>query len=790
MKQFFTSLFQYKKDSEQGVFKNIFFAIVLFIAPISFLLLELSGISSVSVLFFTGIVWLGLLYILIKVIIQGKFVLPKRYSFYSIIAIISYVIFQVIVFSSVYFSFGTTSSLLDHPLVFVSLFLFVVMVGLVSAGYSLLRSFLFVLGSLISIVVLHTLVVGMSGWQFLSLGFSPASGMHVFGSWTDLGLISFLLLIASFVYSFFTENSFQKKSIWVFGIMGLLGMVFTNLYIGWVLLGLFSLGAIFIAFFHAQNNLQSLLKRNTAPVIPVLLFLISLVFIVGNSFISDPIRSLSGVLSQEIRLSPSATYEVMTKIPLSQMIVGSGLGTFENVWFKNMNPQVVQTPLWNSGFSFAFGYLPTFLFTFGIIGLVLLLLFFASIFIEGYQALIHARKEDRGIVSVLYVVTLFSLPLLILSVPGLSSLILLFLCIGLLLGFSYGSSKQIYTYDVFSFHSIWKRFVAVAVVLCLVIVCVYVVFAHVRYVGSLRMIQKTTLALNDGTPEEAMHYMYRAQSYAGNNYDVHMMVARVSFAILQSSDQENITPEFAQNILQMSLVSLNKAVSLQPKKHQPYILLGDFHTFLGNAGLKEALSVAKDAYQKSLEFRPYNPYVLLVQATEMFTNNAVDEGRLKLDELFKMHSFNASFFAEAGSLEEQFGSLIRAEAYFKQSVFLERNQLDTWVQLISFYARTGSLDKAREAVDFLVVTYPENISVRIFAARFFVETGNRMIAREHIIFLKQYEEVIPGLKEFLVALEDNASVVPGIIEINNDLGDNENGDIDVVNEDRITESEL
>ncbi|MCF7831674.1 MAG: hypothetical protein K9M36_02185 [Candidatus Pacebacteria bacterium] len=788
MKQFFTSLFQYKKDSEQNLCKNIFLAIILFIAPISFLLLVVSGISSIPGLFFTGIVWLGLLYILIMVIIQGKFVLPKRYSFYSIIAIISYVIFQVVAFSSVHFSFGTTPSLLDHPLVFVSLFLFIVMVGLVSAGYSFLRSFLFVLGSLISIVILHTLVVGISGWQFLSLGFSPASGMHMFGSWTDLGLISFLLLISSFIYSFFTENSFQKKSIWIFGIMGLLGMVFTNLYIGWVLLGLFSLGAIFIAFFHAQNNLQSLLKTNTAPVIPVLLFLISLVCIVGQSFISEPIRSLSGVSSQEIRLSPSATYEVMTKTSLSQMIVGSGLGTFENVWFQNMNPQVVQTPLWNSGFSFTFGYLPTFLFTFGIIGLVLLLLFFASIFIEGYQTLIHARKEDRGIVSVLYVITLFSLPLLILSIPSLSLLILLFLCIGLLLGFSYGSPKQIYTYDVFSFHSIWKRFVAVAVVLCLVAMCVYVVFAHVRYIGSLRMIQKAALVLDNGTPEEAMQYMYRAQSYAGNNYDVHMMVARASFAILQSSDQENITPEFAQNILQMSLASLNKAISLQPKKHQSYILLGDFHTFLANAGLKEALPIAKDAYHKSLEFRPYNPYVLLVQATEMFTSNAVEEGRLKLDELFKMHSFNASFFQEAGLLEEQFGSLIRAEAYLKQSVFLERNQLDSWIQLISFYTRTGSLDKAKEAVDFLVLTYPENISVRIFAARFFVETGNRMVAQEHINFLKQYEEVIPGLKDFLVALENSASVIPEIIETDDNLSENE--DDGVESEDQITESEL
>jgi tetratricopeptide (TPR) repeat protein len=785
MKQFFISLFQSKKDSEQSLFGNIFLGIILFIAPISFLLLKLSGISSLPGLLFTGIVWSGLLYLLIMVIVQGKFLLPKRYSFYSIIAIIFYTIFQVVAFSSVHFSFGTTASLLDHPLMIVSLFMFVVIVGLVSVGHSFLRSFLYVLASLISVVIVHTLIVGISGWQFLSLGFSPASGMHIFGSWTDLGIISFLLLIGSFIYSFFTEDSFQKKSMWVFGAIGFLGMAFTNMYLGWVLLGLFSLGAIFIAFFHAQNNLQSLLKRNTAPFIPVVLFLISLIFIIGYSFISGPIRSLSGVSSEIIRLSPGATYDIVTNLSVSQMIVGSGLGTFENVWFQHMDPAVLQTPLWNTGFSFAFGYLPTFLITFGILGVLLLLAFFAMVFAEGYQSLIHSRKEDRGIISILYVVALFSLPLLVFSIPNLSVIILLLLSIGLLLGFSYGAPKQMHTSDIFSFHAVWKRFVSVGIVLCLVAVCVYVLFAHVRYVSSLRMIQKATIVLNDATPEEAMNYIYRAQSYAGNNYDVHMMVAQASLVILQSSNQEKVTPEFVQNILQVSLGSLQKAISIQSKKHQPYILFGDIHTFLANAGLPEALPIAKEAYQKSLEFRPLNPYVLLVQATDMFTNGAVEEGRLKLDELFKMHSFNASFFQEAGLLEEKFGSLIRAEAYFKQSVFLERNQLDVWTGLVSFYARTGSLDKAQEALEFLVKEYPQNINVRILIARYFVETGNRIAAQEHIDFLKQYEDESSDLKQFLINLQNSTAVIPEIIEV-----DDASLDSEQTSEEQITESEL
>jgi|GEM_PF-3533427 len=754
MKQFFSSLFQFKKYTQGNMFEIIFLCIVLFIAPISFILLKLVGISSVQGLLFTGIVWLGLLYLLLSVIIQGKFLIPKKYSLYSILGIILYTLFQVITFSSVSFSFGTTSSLLDHPLIFITFFIFTLIVGVVSSGQSFLRRFFFILGVITSLVILHTLVFNISGWQFLSLGFSSNSGMNIFGSWSDLNIISLLLLVASFVYAFFAENSFQKKFMWIFGITGLLGMIFTTYHLGWVLLGLFSLCAIFMAFFKAQNNLQTLFKKDAVVLIPVVLFLISLIFIIGNSFITNPVQSLTGVSVQEIRPSFSATYEILIQLPMSQIFIGSGLGTFENVWFQYLNPQVMQTSLWNTGFPFAFGYVPTFLITFGVIGFLLMILLFSSIFIDGYQSLVHARKEDRGIVSFLYVITLFSLPLLIFTIPSMIIFILLFLFMGILLGFSYLSPKQMYAYDIFSFHSIWKRFVSLAVILCLVIVCVYVLFAHVRYFRSLQMIQKSTLALNNNNPEESILYIQRAQSYVRNNYDIHMMIAQSSFIILQSSFSEKLTQEFIQTIVQASLSSLQKAITLQPKKHQPYVLLGDFYTLLYGAGLEDALSIAKESYQKSLDFRPYNPYVLFVQAKELFIGNSVEEGRLKLDELFTLHSFDASFFQKAGLLEEQFGSLIRAESYFKQAVFLEKNQLNTWVQLISFYVRSELLDKAEEILIFLVREYPQNIDVRILVAQFFVDRGNITVAQEHIDFLRQYENESSQLKEFLINLQN------------------------------------
>ncbi len=141
MKNFFTSLLKTKESS--SIFENIFFGITIFLAPIAFLFMKLSGIASVQGLIFTGMVWLGLLCILLLVVLRGKFILPRKYSSYSILALISYTIFQVVAFSSVYFSFGTTSSFIDHPLFFVSLLIFVVIISLLSRGYSFLRQCLF-----------------------------------------------------------------------------------------------------------------------------------------------------------------------------------------------------------------------------------------------------------------------------------------------------------------------------------------------------------------------------------------------------------------------------------------------------------------------------------------------------------------------------------------------------------------------------------------------------------------------------------------------------------------------
>jgi tetratricopeptide (TPR) repeat protein len=787
MKQFFVSLFQSNKESKSDLLGKIFLSITILLVPVSFILVKIIGITSIQGLLFTGIVWIGLLVLLISLIIRGKFVLPKRYSLYVILALISYVVFQVIAFSSVHFSFGTTSSFLDHPLFVISLFLFVVILSLMSVGYVFLQRALFVLGILMSVSIIHTLLVGIFGFEFLSLGSTASSGLNVFGSWVDLSTISFLLLISSFTYSFFTENSFQEKSMWIFGVVGLLGMIVTNSYLGWVLLGLFSLGAIFIAFSHTEHNWQNILKKNTVLVIPVILFVVSLFFIVGNSFISQPIQSFSGVVSQEVRLSLSATYDILTKSTLSEIITGSGLGTFEQTWFKHVDARVSQTALWNTGFSFTFGYVPTFLFTFGIIGLLLLILFFVAVVFEGYQALAHSRKEDRGIISVVYVTTLFALPLLVFSIPGLFVLVLLFTGIGILLGYSYSSVKQNYVFDVFSLQPIWKRFVSVGIVLVLVVVCVYVLFSHIRYVTSLRMVQKSVISLQGNNPEFIVSYLQRAQLYAGNSYDVHVMITRTALAVLQSSDQEKMTQEFVQNILQTSLKSLGRAIAIQPYKHQPYVLLGDFHMFLYQAGLVEALPIAMESYQKSLDFRPYNPYVLLAQARELFVNNSLSEGRLKLDALFTLRSFDASFFREAGLLEEQFGSLIRAEAYFKQATSLERNTLSAWMQLVSFYSRSGSLDKAQETLEFLVTTYPQNIDVRILIARFFVETGNRASAQEHIDFLKQYENNIPQLGEFLIRLQNDSLVIPGAPSINDILEENAEASD---NEDQFIESDF
>jgi hypothetical protein len=288
--------------------------------------------------------------------------------------------------------------------------LFVVLLALIATVTSLigltkstiLRLYVVLTGSAVVLGLFHILRL-VFGPEFLSLGIFNDLVSTPIGGWNDLALFFGLSILLSLVALEQLPLTKWGKSLFSGVIcLALVILAVVNFFAVWIVLGLVSLVVLMYTLTKdrfAEKTLTLEGKKNSVSmqsvVLSVLVFIVSLVFIIGGGGVGGYLSKLTGISYIEVRPSFEATMEITRSVFGENAFVGMGPNKFVDAWRLYKDPSINETVFWATDFKGASGYITTFFVTTGIVGIVAWLTFFGLFLFAGFRMLFKSTHADR-----------------------------------------------------------------------------------------------------------------------------------------------------------------------------------------------------------------------------------------------------------------------------------------------------------------------------------------------------------------------------------------------------------
>jgi len=311
---------------------------------------------------------------------------------------------------------------------------------------SIMRLYMFIIFSTFVLVAYH---VGrlIFGPDVLSFGLFSNATLSPVGGWNDLALFLGLVVLLSLVT--LEQLPLTKWGRILFGFVvsaSLVMLAVINFSFVWIVLGIVS--SVMVVYVLGKDRFvstsQSPLMAGTEKkpttqslfslIFPVVVCIVSGVFIFGGSTLSGAINNLTGVSYLEVRPSFEATANIAESVYKEQAFLGVGPNKFVDAWRQNKDSSINATIFWNTDFQSGSGYIPTFFVTTGILGGLTWLIFLILFVVGGARMILRATDQDRVwyfIGSSSFVGASFIWGMSLVYVPGATILLLGALCTGL-----------------------------------------------------------------------------------------------------------------------------------------------------------------------------------------------------------------------------------------------------------------------------------------------------------------------------------------------------------------------
>ncbi len=664
------------------------FLVPIFFVPSTFI----STQFGTSLLFASGVILSILLYIL-SGLYEGSLELPKPAKY--ILAFTS-VVPLVYIFAGVANGFSRMSFLgytFDIGTVgFIVLsFIYMFLVSLMFRDrkkifYSYLA---FVASSLLlSLFVILRIIFGPS---FLSFNtFSDLTSTAV-GSWNNVGIFFGIGAILSLLTLELLNLSKLMKVVLTLALaLSLFFLALVNFKTIWIILSITGFLFILYRLFSPDNvsTSASWTKRfSKLPVYSLLVFLISLAFVVWGSTIGVYLANKLKVTNLEVRPSLSVTFDIAKNTLKNKPLFGSGPNTFVTQWLTYKPDDVVSTIFWNTDFTTGIGLIPTFAVTTGLIGLLSWLLFFGFYIYMGVKS-IFSQISDHFIKYLLissFFASLYLWIMAVVYVPSVVIFILTFFFTGVFFSSVYLSGLM--NVSLRHFNSNPKvGFVSALIMVMLFVGAAALGYGLLKNSQSLWDFQKSSIALNTNkdskTSEEYMLKAIRAVPY-DVYYRALSEIETYKLNEILSQDTKKVKPEDIQKQFADTLQSAIKAgIAAKDADNSNYlnwISLGRVYEAVSLPQLKVdgSYESAQIAYSEALRRNPKNPGIIM-----LFARLAVNHGDLK-----------------------------QARVYAEQAVQAKGNYLDAYFLLSQIDVAQGDIYQAINSVSAASVIDPTNPAI-------------------------------------------------------------------------------
>lgn len=609
------------------------------------------------------------------------------------------------------------------------------------------------------VLVLFHIARLVFGVEFLSFGVFTNTVSTPVGSWNDLALFLGLTVILSLVA--LEQLSLTKigKTLFIGVIIFALFMLgVINFFMVWLVLGLMSLVLVVYAlgkdrFDDTQLSFLQLQTTNTKSLtIALVVFTVSVVFVIGGGTVGEFIAKRTNVSYVEVRPSLEATANIARNVYHENAFLGIGTNRFSDAWRLYKENSINSTPFWNTEFNAGNGYLTTFFVTTGVLGGIAWLVFLGVYLVTGIRKLLGTSGGDKmwyfiGVSSFVSAVYIWGMS--IVYVPGVVILLLGALCTGVSLSaFTVLSGGEVKT--IFVGTNRRTGFVLTLVVISIIIGSTSVLYIAGRHYSSVYTFNQSVFSMQSGKNIEEIENEV-ADAYRLSSSDIFARrIAEYQLARMNSLASVAAPTEEQQKQFQDASVrgvnAAQEAIQIDGLEPVNYEVLGNIYSVLASVGVTEAKDRALEAFTKARELNPKNPLLYLESAIVEGRSGNIEGAREYITSALNLKpNFTEAFFL-LSQLEIATGNVEAAIATTRSIINLEPKNAARYYQL-------GVLESARNNLEGAIHAFEEAIRLdeNYANARYLLALAYDMLGRSGDA-QKQLEVVLslnPGNEEVI-----------------------------------------
>lgn len=577
------------------------------------------------------------------------------------------------------------------------------------------------------------------GPEFLSFGVFTSNTTSVFGGWNDLALFFGLTILLSLVA--LEQLPLTKIGRGLFSAVvgvSLVMLAIVNFFAVWLVLALVSLMVLMYGLTKDRFVQPSQAPFGPKPTIAVasvvvsaVVFVTSLIFVVGGTVVGSMVSQVSGITYIEVRPSFSATVDIARQVYQNSAIFGVGPNKFVDAWRLYKDQSLNETIFWSTDFTTGSGFVTTQFITTGVLGGVAWVTFMVLYVLTGLRMLFRATSTDKFwyfIGTSSFVAACYLWGMSFVYTPGATVLMLT----ALFTGISMAAAAVLRQGKVFTWSIEQNRragFALVGVVMIVIVGAASSLYYTGRHYAAVYAFSGAVSGLDGSTTIEEVEQTI-AQSFAMVQSD---QFAR-QIALYQLAKMNALlgiaepTPEQQQEFQLAAANGVNaaeQAVLLDGNDPLNTSTLGGIFSVLAAAGVEGAADRARDAYNQARAQDPKNPSYALLEAQLLARTGQPDEARNKIAEAVNLkNNYTDALFFQA-QLDVAEGKVEDAIRTTQAIIQLEPQNPARYYQLGVLLSSDEQVDAAIAAFERAVALDQNYANARYFLALGYLEKDNR-----------------------------------------------------------------
>ncbi|MFA6552109.1 MAG: tetratricopeptide repeat protein [Candidatus Paceibacterota bacterium] len=551
------------------------------------------------------------------------------------------------------------------------------------------------------VAIFHLLRI-LFGPGFLSFGLFTDPTSNFIGKWSDLGIFFGLSAILSLVtVELISLSKLFKIFVYLTLIVSIFFLMIVNFFTTWVMIGIFSLIIFVYNFAFSKDSSKAVavsLNGETSPsgmppikrtgkIAPASLtvLIISVVFILAGTSLGNYISSKLNIAQLDARPNWSATLNIAGNTLSHHPVLGIGPNRFVSQWLLYKPAGINNTVFWNTDFNNGVGFVPTFIVTEGILGILVWLFFLGSFLYIGFKAILAPinDKISRFLILSSFMAALFLWIINIFYMPSTVIIALTFIFTGLFIAAA--SQEKIIKIKMISFANDSKlSFISVLVLIIFLLSSLALGYIFIKKFGSAVYFSSATNAFNvEGNSTKAEQYIGKAAGLYGSDIYLRSLVETglVKMNAVLSQDATKVSADSIrsgfQSVFGEALSNAKAAVDFNNSDYQNWVSLGRVYEAVVPLKIQGAYENAVSSYLQAVKLNPSSPALYLTLAR----------------------------------LEMSNGNNAKAKEYITQAVALKNNYTDAIFFLSQIEAGEGDLKAAIASAEAASAIAPNDPSV-------------------------------------------------------------------------------